>query len=113
MLALRVAKDAAAFQALIIVEDALIERLAELGAGNPAGRAADQTTQNCAGDATERHSDRTANSADGRTELGATEGPGCTGRGSAYGADRAAGFPGHVTCRNTCGLTIWTLMGHD
>ena len=64
-----VAELVAAIAALKIAEQFFVDDITEFGSGHGTSRATEQTTEDCAGKATEQHACRTSDSADGCTGL--------------------------------------------
>jgi hypothetical protein len=103
----------AAFQALIVIEDVLIDGLSDPRASDPARGTSDQPAEYRAEEPAQGSADRTTDGTDRATNLSTTQGTGHTSSGTTGRADDATGFLRPIPGGDACGLAVGTLNEHD
>lgn len=106
------AEGVAAGEAAVVIEDTLVDHLAELGTGKAASSASDERADECAEQTAGQHAGWSGDDTDGHAELGAGQTTGGAAYAAADGTDYTAGLACEIAGFDALGAAIGASVSH-
>lgn len=106
------AEGVAADEAAVVIEDSLVDHLAELGTGKTTCGTSDKRSDERTEQAASQHAGWAGDDTDGHAELGAGQTTGSAANTAADSTDYATSLARKIAGFNTLGAAVWTSVGH-